>query len=56
MDLGNWLRLQWDRVAAWAFVLAGAVVLLPMAGTTLVACALKWTMTPRSCRSSVSLR
>jgi hypothetical protein len=28
MDLGKWLRLQWDRAAAWAFALAGAVVLL----------------------------
>ena len=28
MDLGKWLALQWDRVAAWAAVLAGAVALI----------------------------
>ncbi|HEY2831410.1 MAG TPA: hypothetical protein VGJ14_03215 [Sporichthyaceae bacterium] len=26
-DIVGWLRLQWDRVAAWACVLAGAVTL-----------------------------
>lgn len=28
MDLLNYVRNQWDRVAAWVCVLAGAVVLL----------------------------
>lgn len=28
MDLGKWLALQWDRVAAWAAVLAGAVAVI----------------------------
>jgi len=28
MDLGQWLRLGWDRVGAWVCVVAGAVVLL----------------------------
>lgn len=28
MDLRKWLALQWDRVAAWAAVLAGAVALI----------------------------
>jgi hypothetical protein len=28
MDLRTWLALQWDRVAAWAAVLAGAVALI----------------------------
>lgn len=28
MDFGKWLRLQWDRAAAWACVAAGAVVLV----------------------------
>jgi hypothetical protein len=26
-DLLGWLRLQWDRAAAWACVLAGAITL-----------------------------
>jgi hypothetical protein len=28
MDLRTWLALQWDRVAAWVAVLAGAVALI----------------------------
>jgi len=28
MDVGKWLRLQWDRVLAWAFVVAGAIALV----------------------------
>ena len=28
MDLLNYVRNQWDRVAAWAFVVAGALALL----------------------------
>ena len=28
MDLKRWLRSNWDRVGAWAFVVLGAVVLL----------------------------
>jgi hypothetical protein len=28
MDVGKWLRLQWDRVLAWAFVAAGAIALI----------------------------
>jgi hypothetical protein len=28
MDIGKWLRLQWDRVLAWVFVAAGAIALI----------------------------
>ncbi len=28
MDVGKWLRLQWDRVLAWAFVVVGAIALI----------------------------
>lgn len=28
MDIAKWLRLQWDRVLAWAFVAAGAIALI----------------------------
>jgi hypothetical protein len=28
MDLGKWLALQWDRIAAWASVIAGATALI----------------------------
>jgi hypothetical protein len=28
MDLLNYVRNQWDRVAAWVFVIAGALALL----------------------------
>jgi hypothetical protein len=27
-DIVGWLRLQWDRTAAWACVLAGAITLV----------------------------
>jgi len=28
MDIGKWLRLQWDRVLAWVLVAAGAIALI----------------------------
>jgi hypothetical protein len=28
MDVGKWLRLQWDRVLAWGFVAVGAIALI----------------------------
>lgn len=28
MDVGKWLRLQWDRVLAWAFVAVGAAAII----------------------------
>jgi hypothetical protein len=28
MDIAKWLRLQWDRAAAWACAIAGAVALI----------------------------
>jgi hypothetical protein len=28
MNVGKWLRLQWDRSLAWAFVAVGAIVLI----------------------------
>lgn len=28
MDLTNWVRAQWDRVAAWLMIVGGAIALL----------------------------
>jgi hypothetical protein len=28
MDTARWLRLQWDRLLAWALVVAGAIALI----------------------------
>ena len=28
MEIGKWLRLQWDRVLAWVFVAVGAIALI----------------------------
>lgn len=28
MDLTNWLRAQWDRVAAWLMIIGGGIALL----------------------------
>jgi len=28
MEIGKWLRLQWDRALAWALVVAGAVAII----------------------------
>lgn len=28
MEIGKWLRLEWDRVLAWAFVAAGVIALI----------------------------
>lgn len=28
MDLTNWLRAQWDRVAAWLMIVGGVIALL----------------------------